>query len=385
MKILVFVALGIILGIFTGTVPGIHSNTLISVLETFGIEEGFFAAIIVSLYPAHLVASFIPSIFFGIPDQATVVSVLPGQRMVRAGKGIAALKTVLASSLFALIASVAVFSLSLEFFPLIYSAIRPVMKYVLLFLAGILIAKTKNPFMSIIIFMLAGMLGLYSLNSDMPDPFLPMFTGMFAMGMILNYQKGKIPEQKDEKISLSFMKYSFLGVLLGITADLIPGVSSPSQVAALASIAVPFQTVSYLATISSVAVSEAVFSLATSATIGKSRIGATVALSEATDIASQLDLLLPMFIISMALTVGIIYLLRKRIAGLAKIDFSVFNVILAFYLASLCLIINGLTGLFVFALGSALGWLTVKSGVERTTLMAAVILPTLFVLFGISI
>ncbi len=384
MNLVVLLLIGIAFGLFTGTVPGIHSNTLISVLESFGIDESALAVLIISLYPAHLIASFIPSIFFGVPDESTVVSVLPGQRMVKQGKGIAALKTVLLSSLFAVLISSAVFLFALDFFPAAYSVIRPFMKYILAVLAFVLIARTKKPLHSAGIFMLAGMLGYFSLNSGMKDPFLPLFTGMFAMGAILTYRRSEMPEQKDEKAGLSLIKYSFAGVVLGLLADLIPGVSSPSQVAALASIAVPFSTVSYLATVSAIAVSEAMFSLATAATIAKSRIGATAMLSEITDVSANLGFLLPVFIISIAVTAAFVYFFRKRIAGLALIDFSVFNVVLAFYLASLSLIIDGTTGIAVFILGSALGWLTIKMGVERTTLMAAVILPTLLLLFGVS-
>lgn len=383
MNLLFLMLIGIAFGLFTGIVPGIHSNTLISVLQGFGIDESMLALLIISLYPAHLIASFIPAVFFGVPDESTVVSVLPGQRMVRQGKGISALNTVILSSLFAVLISTAVFLFALDFFPAAYSVIKPFMKYILGVLAFLLIIRTKKPLYSMMIFLLAGMLGYFSLNSGMEDPFLPLFTGMFAMGAILTYKKGKMPEQRDEKMDFSFIKYSFFGVVLGMLADLVPGVSSPSQVAALASIAIPFSTVAYLATISAIAVSEAMFSLATAATIEKSRIGATAVLSEIMDVGANLELLLPLFIISISATAGIVYFFRKRIAGLARIDFSAFNIILAAYLASLSLIIDGTTGIIVFILGSALGWLTIRMGVERTTLMAAVILPTLLLLFGI--
>ena len=71
-----------------------------------------------------------------------------------------------------------------------------------------------------------------------------------------------------------------------------------------------------------------------------------------------------------------------RIARLAELDFSRINIVLAIYLVAITLTIDGLVGLAVLMIGSGLGWLTVRLGVERITLMGAIILPTMLLLFG---
>jgi putative membrane protein len=376
---------GIILGLLSGLLPGLHSNTIISVISSLGIDEEALAIIIISLFPVHLVTSFIPSRFFGIPESGTVLAVLPGQRMVLKGKGIAALKTVLLSSIFAALISVSLFNLSLDLFPLIYEGIRSSMKYILLTISIVLVARSRRPSYSIIVFLLAGMLGVFSLNSEMADPFLPMFSGMFAIAAILNYQKGSMPQQKDTPISYEFMKFSFIGVILGFITDLIPGVGSPSQVAAFLTIFMPINTLGYLATISSISVSQAIFSLSTAASINKTRVGATAWLSEFIKIEENLLMLLTIFTMSMAAAVLLIYALRNKIAKLASLDFSRMNIILAVYLVLITFVIDGFTGLVVLTIGSGLGWLTIRSGIERINLMGAVIVPTLLLLFRIFI
>ncbi len=377
-----FVA-GLFFGLLSGLLPGLHSNTIISVLSSLGLDERALAVMIISLYPAHLVTSFIPSIFFGIPESSTVVAVLPGQRMVLRGEGIAALKTVLLSCIIAALFSTILFYLSLDIFPLVYDAIRAHMKYILLGVSLVLLARSRKPVLAAVVFALSGMLGHYSLNSGMYDPFLPLFSGMFAMAAILNYRKSSLPEQKDSKISFGFVRFTAIGVLLGMLADLIPGVGSPSQVATFASIFLPLNAVGYLATISSISVSQAIFSLSTAASIGKARVGATAWLSEFISIEENLLFLLSAFIISMGVAAFVIYALRSRIGRLASLDFSRMNIVLAAYLVSITFLLDGALGIAVFLVGSALGWVTIRIGVERINLMGAIIVPTLLLLFRI--
>ncbi len=382
---ILFFFLGILLGIISGLIPGLHSNTIISIFSSFGLENEQLAFLIIALFPVHLIISFIPSIFFGIPEQQTVVSILPGQRLVLEGKGLVALKVVLLASLFAALISIALFYPSLSFFEFIYNAIRPYVGYILVIFSMIFLLRTKNPALSTFIFLLAGMLGYFSLNTKLQDQFLPLFSGMFAMAAILNYQKSKIPKQKDEKIETDFnlLKFIFLGTIAGAFADLLPGISSPSQVAIFITIFLPINTLSYLATISSISMSSAIFSFATSVSINKSRVGATASLAKIFDIENNLALILVLFLIAIAVGVAVVYLSRKLIAKLANIDFSKFNLLLAAYLLVIIIILDGLIGIIIFALASALGFLTIKLGIERTNLMGAVIVPTILLLFKV--
>ena len=374
---------GVLLGLFSGLLPGLHPNTVISALSTLPLDPETLALLIIALYPASLVVSFIPSIFFGIPEPNTVVAILPGQRMVLQGEGLAALKTVIFSCIISALLATALFLPSLDLFPLVYGAIREHMKYILFAISLVLLLRSKNPPLATLIFILAGILGHFSLNSGMEDPFLPLFSGMFAVAAIMVYSKGSVPEQKESAIGFGFVKFTLVGVLLGMAADLIPGVGSPSQVATFATIFMRMDTLGYLAAISAISVSQSIFSLATAASIGKARVGATAWLAEYMDVGENLLLILTLFILSMAIAVAVVYLIRKHAAKLASLDFSRMNAVLLFYLVAMTLIIDGFLGLVILAIGGALGWLTIKLGVERTNLMGAIIVPTLLLLFRV--
>lgn len=378
-------AIGFAIGFLGGLMPGLHSNTLISVLWGLGLDERALAIMIIALFPAHIISSFVPSVFFGVPDSSTVLSVLPGQRMVLRGEGLVALRAILLSCVVAALLSCAIFPVSLDLFPAAYGIMRGQMGWILLAISLVLLSRSRSPLLSAAIFALSGILGQISLNSGMHDPFLPLFSGMFAMAAIINYKKSSVPQQRDAGVGPDFLKFAVAGVLLGMIADLIPGVGSPSQVATFATIAMPLNTVGYLSMISSISVSQAIFSLSTSASIGKSRVGATAWLSESMDIGENLALLLALFIISMAVSALLVHIIRGRIAKIASLDFSKANLVLALYIAAVTIVLDGFPGLIVLALSSALGLLALKIGVERTNLMGAMIVPTLMLLFRIFI
>jgi len=374
---------GILLGIFTGLVPGIHSNTVISILSTFDIDQIYL--IIIMIIPAHMIVSFIPSIFFGIPEQGTVISVLPGHRMTLEGKGLLALKTVILSILLATLISVIMFPISLDLFPTIYSLIQPYIKYIVLGLSIIFVVKTKNPILSLGIFLLAGALGYVSLHSNLEDPFLPLFSGMFAIPIILNYTYSTIKKQNDPQLNKFEIRYVIIGVVGGFLSDLLPGISSPSQVATFFSIFMPINSLGYLSTIASISTSQTIFALSTAASIGKARIGGVAWLEKFIDIRQNNFELLVFMFFSVAITCGIVYLMRKKIASIANMNLSKLNILLAVYLTSIIFILNGFFGLAIFVVSGLLGYLTVRIGVTRTNLMGAVIVPTLMLLFRVFI
>ena len=119
---LVATVLGALLGCLTGLVPGMHSNNLAAALSALpvallaalggaAIDGGWALTVccaIVSCAVAHALASAVPSIFVGAPEGDDVASVLPGHRLLRAGRGGEALQLSVVSSLGAIALSLAI-------------------------------------------------------------------------------------------------------------------------------------------------------------------------------------------------------------------------------------------------------------------------------------
>lgn len=378
---MLLVLLSLLLGLFTGLVPGLHSNTITSALLTLDLEAEALPFAIVAMFAVHSIVSFIPSIFLGIPDERVVLSVLPGHRMAKEGRGIEALSIMVVSAIFALLLCIILFPVSQALYPAVFPAIRPYMLHILLLASLILVLKTKNPLHSLLVFLLAGLLGKHAFSLSLPDPFLPLFSGMFAMAAIFNYSGAPLPPQKPAgKISLGILKFSLLGVFLGWLADLLPGISSPAQVAAFASLSVPFSGAAYLALISSIGISESAFAFSTASTLGKARVGAIAEASKLLPVAESLLPSLSFFIIGSAFACILIYLFKNKIGEIAKINFPLLNLMIALYLVAIVFLINSFAGLLLFFASTALGFLCLRMGVERTILMGAIIVPTILLL-----
>ncbi len=377
----------LILGLLAGLVPGLHANTLTSALLSINIQDATLPLAIMAMFGAQAISSYIPAIFLGIPDEQVVLSVLPGQRMAKEGRGLDALTIMVFSSIIAILACIALFPVSQILYPIVFPAIQPYLPHILILGVLLLVIRSKNPFGYLFVFAAAGVLGREAFIVRMTDPFLPLFSGMFAMAAILTFSTSPLPAQKPPKApEASILKYALVGVLFGWIADLLPGVGSPAQIATFASILVPFASApAYLAAISSIGVSQPIFALSTAATIGKGRVGSVAEVSNLIPISENLIPLLALFIIGTVFACLFIMVFRKKIGEIAKIDYKMLNLFLAIYLIAIVFLLDSWAGILVFAVSTLLGLLCIRTNVERTAMMGAIILPTiLLLLFSIN-
>jgi putative membrane protein len=379
---MLLIILALFLGLLTGLIPGLHPNTLTSVLLSLNIDSPDLPFAIIAMFAVHSIIAYIPSIFLGIPDSTVVLSVLPGHRMAMKGEGLKALSVMVVSAIFAVLLCIALFPVSQALYPIVFPAIQPYLFHILLVASAVLVLRSRNPLGAILIFVLAGIIGKQAFSLGLPDPFLPLFTGMFAMAAIFTYSNAKLPEQKlPKRIGPSILRYAAIGVALGWIADLLPGISSPAQVAAFASILIPFTGVAYLATIASIGVSESIFAFSTASTLDKARIGAIAEASKITPIQDALLPYLSIFIIGIVFACILVYFFRPKIGEISKINFTVMNAMLAIYLILVVFLIDSLPGMMLFFVATALGYLCIRLNVERTILMGAIIVPTILLLF----
>jgi TctA family transporter len=300
--------------------------------------------------------------------------------MTREGRGIDALRIMCASALIAVLAAVALFPISQALYPVVYGGIKAYLAPIIIVISAVLAWRSKNPLLFSAIFILSGILGGMTLRLGMEDPFLPLFGGMFAISAMLLWGKERLPAQREGKLDLGFIRFAVAGVLLGWMADLLPGISSPAQVASFATIIVPFATPAYLALVSSIGMSEAVFAFSTSSTLGKARIGALAQAMEQVDVQANLVQLLGVFVVAVAVSAVVIYLARKWIGRIAELDFSLLNKMLIAYIIILTFLIDGIAGLIVLAPAIAIGIACMRLDVERTSVMGAIIVPTILLL-----
>jgi TctA family transporter len=115
--VMAITVIGALMGSACALVPGFHSNALAlvllslfapisAILSPLSLYAGpsvppalLFATLLVAAATAHSFVDFVPSIFLGVPDEDTVLSVLPAHRLLKSGKGLEAIQHAAAGSL----------------------------------------------------------------------------------------------------------------------------------------------------------------------------------------------------------------------------------------------------------------------------------------------
>ena len=378
------VVAGIALGVFCGMMPGIHSNTVASILSTLPFPPDILTYAIVAVFGTHLVVQFFPSIFLSIPDDSVVASVLPGHRLALAGRGREAATLCAASALISVFASSLLLPFSIAVMPALYSLVEPRMALVLCAATIYLLAserETGKIAIASFVFLLSGTLGVVTMRIGISDPLFPAFSGLFAgSGILLSFaSKRKLPKQDAEKTELDFLPYVAAGVLFGMLSDLLPGIAAPAQIAVFASaVLVAKDARKFLALISSIAASHAVFAFGALLSIGKAREGSIAIINNLAPIDAQS---LPAIIGALILSCGAgAYLLIKisnRTGAFFGQNTRALNLGALAYLICAIAIISGPLGLLLFATSTAIGLLPPMLGIRRTHVMGLIIVPSI--------
>jgi putative membrane protein len=98
LETILFAALGILLGLPLGLLPGMHINNILPLILSLSFlftSQYNLTVLIISIAVTQTFVSFIPSIFLGAPDENTALSVLPGHRLLFEGRGYEAIKSFL--------------------------------------------------------------------------------------------------------------------------------------------------------------------------------------------------------------------------------------------------------------------------------------------------
>lgn len=403
LEILIFTLLGIAGGIVAGLTPGIHTNTLI--LIVFGLLPllaGFpthaVIALIISMAITNTIVDFIPSIFLGCPEDDTALSILPGHRMLLEGKGLEAVFLTIIGGIGVIAAFILLSPLLLKILPLLYSNIKHYIHWILLAIVSVMVFTEKRfkKLWGMLVFSLAGILGVITLNSTLLQPqfvFFPLFTGLFGIPTLLISLKDrvKVPKQiKDFGIvsrSLAFIG-SVKGFFAGLLVGILPGVGSAQAGTLVQTITRKEDTREFLVSLGGINTANALFAMAALYTIGRPRSGAAVAIERILGDFGFSDLLL---LIAVSLvTVGIaavatLFLSKKFSILVEKVSYSKISLSILGFLLFLTAVFTGPLGLLVLIVSTTIGLIAPLTGVRRSFCMGCIILPVVLYYLGISL
>lgn len=382
--------LGILAGVFTGLIPGVHVNLVAVLVLSLGFGNPIsFGCFIVALAVTHTFLDVIPSVFLGVPTEDMIVAMLPGHKLLHEGKGYEAIRLATIGSLGSLIAALMLFPLLIVIVPLLYDLIQPYIGWILLIVTGFLIMRDGKPLIALCLFLVSGLLGYVVLDMAMDQPLLPMLSGLFGVSsLILSLQDVGSVSLQDTEASIIVEKKDLFrcisaATLSGWITSMFPGLGS-AQAAILSSVI--FRDLGshlYLIVVGGINTVNFTLSIVTFYTLGKARNGAIVAITE---LIKAIDLYQVSLFCSVALFAGgIATLLAVGIGKVAavwidRVPYEKITVAVISLVVLLVYYFSGTIGLMVLLVSSALGMLAPLLGVARIHLMGCLLVNVLLYL-----
>jgi len=388
---LAIILLGVIAGVFTGLVPGIHPNTVIFGSMPFyfysNIDFLSYLSFIAGLSVSHTFHDFLPAIFLSAPEADAALSSIPGTEMAAEGRGIEAFYYTVGGGVFSVLTCIALAPVLFMSLKSVYGFFEPFMAYILLFFLVFMIVDANSIFSAAPVALLAGALGVLSFRMPVNQQYilLPVFTGLFAIPAVVRTmeEKASIPEQARIEIETeAAARGGVLGFIAGVIAGVFPGLGAAASTSFLSPLMNDSEK-EFLAGMGGVNTTDILMSFFAVFILGKARSGASVALKSLSQIrAPEVFFLMGGSILAVSVSAP----LSLRVSGsfvavLEKIRIKpILLLVIATIIAS-TVYLTGFLGLLILLTASFIGYSSILAG-ERKLCMAVLLVPSILFFSG---
>ena len=295
------------LGLFSGLVPGIHVNTLASLmLASYPVMEEVLSAVIgrdcaavavscciMSASVVHSFVDFVPSVFIGAPDSDDHVAMLPGHRLLLQGRGMAAVRAAATGSLVGAAAAI-ILAIPLQWL-MLYGAEGVLDRMTPAVVTGAVAIILLGQFRkgcgihATVLFLLSGALGTAVMDLGMPSDgvmgegtlMFPMLSGLFGMPVLLTSASGgTVPHQRDEGDAPGVRGAGARGVLMGCVAGWFPGITATVGASISACFMPENRPERFISTVASIGTVTSILSLVTLSVSGSGRSGICIVIGD---------------------------------------------------------------------------------------------------------
>lgn len=391
LEILVAAIIGILAGILTGLFPGIHVNLVaITILASSAFLLQYFPVIIIASFLVamaivHTFLDTIPAIFLGVPEEETALSILPGHEMLLKGRGYEAIRLTVIGSLFGIFIILLISPLYLLFLPKYYPAFQNSMAYILIAVSAFLILRDDKRMFAFILFMLSGILGIFTLSlTAIKQPLFPLLSGLFGSSLLtISFLKRvKIPKQnfKVEKKVKGTFHALFASIISGSLVSFLPGLGA-SQGAVIGSSFTKLNRKAFLILLGAISTVTMGLGFTALYAIARPRHGVAVAVGKLLEFFTLDHLLLLLAVmlfvggLSVFLTLAFAKLFARKIY---KFNYSKLSIFILLFIVVLSVLISGFYSLLILITGTAIGITASILGVKKMHLMGCLILPVIF-------
>ncbi len=406
--------LGVLCGAVTGLIPGIHVNTVgafvfaSSATTLAFLSPEFLGVLLISMAISHALLEFIPSMFLGVPEEGTVLSVLPGHHLLLEGRGKEAIRLVALGGFGAILVTILLLPIFALILPTLYGFMKP---YIWILLLAVVIymfirlnSDLNSMAWSVVVFLFSGIMGWVMLNSPISSgvSLLCMFTGLFGVSTLLYSlsQRSVVPIQNPEhflNVDNKILRGIFAGGIAGSILGFLPGMG-PAQGSLLA------QEISgggdtgedkdsFLVAMSGVNVSDALFSMIAIYLIGNPRSGIAVYIDKIIEAFNYQHLILYIFVSITAVSLSLILCLKLGdlvSEYIQRLDYNKLSWLVIIFMSFIVVIFtlmehaNLLFVLLVYATSVALGLLPHYLGLNKSNLMGVLVVPAIIIYVRIA-
>jgi putative membrane protein len=406
--------IGVLCGVVTGLIPGIHVNTVGAfifasspfLLASYSPEV--LCVFLISMAISHALLEFIPSMFLGVPEESTVLSVLPGHKLLLEGRGKDAVRLAAAGGFGAILITVVLLPIFIMILPAVYGQIKPyiwiLLVIITIFMFIRLNNKLKSLMWSVVLFLFSGIMGYIMLNSPVSSnvSLLCIFTGLFGVSTLIYslQQRSFVPTQNKFhhfKINSDILRGIFAGGVAGSILGFLPGFG-PAQGSLIAQELIgggDFENnnESFITALSGVNTADTLFSLVMIFLIGNPRSGIAVYVN---NILQNFDFNHLLFFVFTALTaVSISVFLCLKLGDIVSelIEKINYRKLSCFVITFMSLLVIGFAlwyhanlffMLIVYITSIALGLIPHYLGVNKSNLMGVLIVPAIVIYFNLG-
>ena len=412
-------AAGASVGMFSGLVPGIHVNTLASlILISYPIIGSFISmftdasyipvmlsACIVSASVVHSFVNYVPSVFTGVPDQDTVMSVLPGHRLLLKGKGMAAVR---ASAIGSLIGAMSAVAIAVPLQYLMVNGLGDILQRMTILILMIAVTalvigerSLKDRCFALILIILSGVMGCVCMFMPVPyegllfrgDLLFPLLTGLFGIPMLISSAGNvEIPAQTDDERYPVTPASGLKGVLTGSVVGWFPGITATAGAAFTRIFVKEDREERFIALVSSIGTASAVFALITLSVNGKGRSGTMLVVREILgDSISGVGnwiFLLMLLSVAIASVIGYWATIRSGTAMsrfISKVDIRKMNAAIVILIVVLVTLMTGVWGIAILLVSSIVGLIPLSAGIGRVHLSGCLLIPVILLQFNLDV
>ena len=375
---------GLLLGTFSGLIPGIHPNLLAVTIANLNLLNS--TVIIFAAALTHTFLNTIPTIHLSSPDPESSLALHPSQEFSQKGKAHEAVLLTLVGSIISLILLLGLIPILLKIVKPIYHFINSSIPFLLLITALFLILKQQNKLIASSIFIASGIIGFFSLNSNIEQPLTPLFIGLFAIPSLLintdkNKKRQKITEPILTKKSLITIKNSlFFGTLFSF----LPSVGPAHAAAVQSQFTKNKSKRDFLILTGCLNTINILFSVVMLIELNKARNGAIAVIQDIgyTNMATLNELFYISLLLVFPCTVLCIFSSRMFLKIKNKINAKKLSILTITFLIFISYLLSNFGGLIILLAASIIGYLPYKLQTTKTILMGSLMIPTLIFYFS---